>query len=114
MQPIMTADEQSVWNVLSMCRGRGMAILGPEIEELTGIKYKQIQKIISGLICHHGKFIGSGTGGYFIPQNHEEFASATWYLRHRAIVALHRASEMQRMSIEEVFGQAKIEFEGAA
>ncbi len=90
-----------------------MAILGPEIEELTGIKYKQIQHIISHLVCDHKKLIGSGTMGYYIPETPQEVKDATHYLRHRAIVALYRASEMQRASIEDVFGQARMEYEKA-
>ena len=107
---LMTEDEQRVWQVLTTCRGRCMAILGPEIEQLTGIPYKRIQAIISGLVCHHGKLIGSGTCGYYLPVTVREMDQATWYLRHRAIVALHRASEFQRSSLEEVFGQAVFEY----
>lgn len=113
-QRLMTDEEQQVWQVLATCRGKGMAILGPEIEDLTGIKYKQAQKIISGLVCHHGKLIGSGTCGYYIPITGQESAEAAHYLRHRAIVALHRASQYQRTSVDEVYGQAKIEFEEAS
>jgi hypothetical protein len=112
--PLMTEDEQKVWQVLATCRGRAMAILGPEIEALTGIKYKQVQKIVSGLECHHGKFIGSGTCGYFIPMTREEYEASLRYLRRRAIVALHRASVRQGLSMEAVFGQAVMEFQGAA
>lgn len=110
----MTEDEEKVWQVLATCRGRGMAILGPEIEQLTGISYKHVQRIISGLVCHHGKLIGSGTFGYFIPVTVKESEDAAYYLRHRAIVALDRASKYQRTSIEVVFGQARMEFEEAS
>lgn len=111
---LMTEDEERVWQVLSTCRGRDMAILGPEIEELTGIKYKQVQKVISGLVCHHGKLIGSGTFGYFIPVTREENEAAGYYVRHRAIVALYRESQRQKTSLDQVYGQAKIEFDKAS
>jgi hypothetical protein len=110
----MTEEEKTVWQVLATCRGRGMAILGMELEALTGIGYKRVQKIISGLECHHGKFIGSGTCGYFIPETQEEAAASLRYLRRRAIVALYRASIRQKASLEDIFHQARIEFEGAA
>ncbi len=111
---MMTDEERAVWQVLATCRGRGMAILGPEIEELTGIKYKQIQKIISSLVCHHGKPIGSGTCGYYIPVTEQEDADAAYYLRHRAMVALYRASVRQRISLDQVYGQARMEFDKAS
>jgi hypothetical protein len=110
----LTAEEREVWAVLSMCRGRELAILGPEIEALTGIRYKQIQKIVSHLVCDHNKPIGSGTVGYYIPQTIQEREDAAYYLRHRAIVALYRAGAMQKATIESVLYQARMEFEGAA
>jgi hypothetical protein len=110
-EAIMTVDEQKVWQVLCTCRGRNMAILGPEIEALTEIKYKQVQKIIAGLVCHHGKMIGSGTCGYYIPITVQEYSDATYYIRHRAIVALDRVSKMQHVSLEEIFNQSVLEFE---
>jgi hypothetical protein len=89
-----------------------MAILGPEVAELTGIGYKRVQKIISDLVCHHGKPVGSGTCGYYIPVTPQEDEDAAYYLRHRAIVALYRASLRQRASLEAVYQQAVLEFEG--
>ena len=109
--PLMTPEEESVWDVLRHCRGKAGAILGPTIAERTRIGYKRVQKIVSDLVCHHRKLIGSGTMGYYIPVNDDEVKDAAHYLRHRAIVALHRASEMQRTSLDEVYGQAKIEYE---
>ena len=108
--PLMTREEQLVWDVLHSHLGKGSAILGPAIAERTGIGYKRVQKIVSDLVCHHRKLIGSGTMGYYIPQNPDEVKAAAHYLRHRAIVALHRASEMQRTSLEDVFHQAALEF----
>ncbi len=113
-QPKMTRDEAQVWQVLATCRGKEMAILGPEIEQLTGIGYKRIQKIISDLVCHHAKPIGSGTCGYYIPVTIEEDQEAAYYLRHRAIVALYRASQRQKTSLENVYHQAVLEFQQVA
>lgn len=112
--PVMTPEETRVWEVLRHCRGKGAAILGPRIAERTGIPYKRVQKIVSDLVCHHRKLIGSGTMGYYMPITEDEVKDATHYLRHRAIVALHRASEMQRTSLDEVYGQAKMEYEAVA
>ena len=109
-EPFMTEDETAVWAVLCMCRGRSMAILGPEIEALTGIGYKRVQKIINDLRCHHAKLIGSGTCGYYIPQTAEEMDAVIRYIGDRAIMALYTLSRIKRTSIETVFGQAVMEF----
>ncbi len=110
----MTAEEQAVWNVLSMCRGRALAILGPEIETLTEIRYKHIQKIINDLRCHHAKLIGSGTFGYYLPQTREEMDAVTRYIGDRAIMALYTLSKLKKISIEEICHQARLEYDKAS
>ncbi|MEK6744272.1 MAG: hypothetical protein AABZ15_11700 [Nitrospirota bacterium] len=112
-EPQMTSEETAVWNVLRMCKGRELAILGPDIEDLTGIRYKQVQKVINGLRCHHMKLIGSGTFGYYLPQTREEMDAVTHYISHRAIMALHTISKLRKLSMDEVYGQAKIVYERA-
>lgn len=107
----MTREEAVVWDVLRMCRGRALAILGPEIETLTGIGYKRIQKIINDLRCHHAKLIGSGTCGYYLPQTREEMKAVTHYIRDRAIAALYTVSRIEHTSAEEIFHQGRMEFE---
>jgi hypothetical protein len=107
-EPRMTAEERDVWNVLSMCRGRAMAILGPEIEALTGIGYKRIQKIINDLRCHHAKLIGSGTCGYYLPQTRKEFDDVCHYIEGRAVMALYTLSRIKQTSIEEIFDQMRL------
>lgn len=108
-EPEMTAEEAAVWAVLCMCRGRAMAILGPEIEDLTGIGYKRVQKVINDLRCHHGKFIGSGTCGYYLPQTREEWEHVKRYIRGRAVMALRTYGRLLRMSTEEIFQQIRAE-----
>jgi hypothetical protein len=108
--PRMTPEEREVWNVLSMCRGRALAILGPEIEALTGISYKRVQKVINDLRCHHAKLIGSGTCGYYIPQTPTEMDAVIHYIEGRAIMALYTLSKIKKTSIEDVFGQARMKY----
>jgi len=111
--PLMTDEEKAVWSVLCMCRGRELAILGPDIEELTGIRYKQVQKIINGLRCHHDKLIGSGTMGYYIPQTPEELDAVCHYIKGRAIMALRTWGRVKKISAEEIFQQLRAEFKEA-
>ena len=107
--PEMTPEETAVWAVLSMCRGKALAILGPEIEALTGIGYKRVQKIINDLRCHHAKLIGSGTCGYYLPQTREEMDAVEHYIRDRAIVALNTYRALKKISVEEILHQLRME-----
>ncbi len=109
----MTPEEQAVWNVLSMCRGREMAILGPDIADLTRIKYKQVQKVINDLRCHHEKLIGSGTCGYYIPTTPKELEAVEHYIKGRALMALRTYGKIKRISLEEIFKQLRVELEKA-
>lgn len=111
--PLMTEEEQAVWSVLSMCRGKDMAILGPEIEDLTGIGYKRVQKVINDLRCHHEKLIGSGTMGYYLPRTAEELDAIGHYIKGRAIMALRTWGKIKKMSDEEIFQQLRVEFRKA-
>ena len=109
----MTPDESAVWDVLRMCKGRVMAILGPEIEDLTGIRYKRVQKIINDLRCHHSRLIGSGTCGYYLPQTPEEMDAVIHYIRDRAVMALYTLSKIKKTSMEEIMHQIRMEFKEA-
>ena len=106
----MIPEEEAVWSVLRMCKGKDLAILGPEIEALTGIRYKQVQRVINDLRCHHGKLIGSGTRGYYLPQTREEIDAVERYIRDRAIMALRTWGALKRLTAEEIFEQMRIEF----
>ena len=112
--PVMTDEEARVWDVLRMCKGRDMAILGPDIEDLTGIRYKRVQKVINDLRCHHMKLIGSGTCGYYLPQTTEEMDAVIHYIRDRAVMALYTLSKIKKTSMEEIFQQLRVEFKEAS
>ena len=112
-EPRMTPEEVRVWDVLRMCRGRTMAILGPEIEELTGIRYKHVQKIVNDLRCHHAKLIGSSTRGYYLPQTREEIEAVEHYIKGRAIVALATWGKLKKLTPEEILHQLRMEFQKA-
>lgn len=112
--PRMTAEERAVWAVLCMCRGRDMAILGPEIEQLTGIGYKRVQKVINDLRCHHAKLIGSGTFGYYMPQTVEEMDAVAHYIKDRAIKALVTWGRLKKLGEEEVLHQVQLDLKAAS
>lgn len=108
--PFLTDEEQRVWSAVANRTGRESAILGNHLAELARIEYNTLRAIISHLVNHHGYLIASCSKGYYIPVNPDEIASATRSLRHRGMAILQRAARLQKSSIEEVFGQAKIEF----
>ena len=111
--PELTSDEARVWHVISRRRGKAAAILGRDIEAQTLIPYKAVQELIAHLVTDHDRLVASCTRGYFVPVTEEEVIEATRSLRHRAILILCRAARFQRTSLEDVFGQAKIEYEKA-
>lgn len=112
-EPQMTPDEDAVWSVLRMCKGKGLAILGPDIEELTGIGYKRIQKIINDLRCHHAKLIGSGTRGYYMPQTIEEIQAVEHYIHGRAIMALVTWGRLKKLTPEQILDQLRLDLKKA-
>jgi len=109
----LTKEERMVWEIVRQHRGRENAILGPVIAQMTGLKYDEVRHIISHLVNEHGCFIASCSRGYYIPVTAEESEQATKSLRHRGIMILMRAARLQKKSLEEVFGQGKLEYENA-
>ena len=109
--PILTQEEHIVWSAIRDRLGRDRALLGPVIAECAGIDYVTVRAIISHLVNFHGYLIASCSRGYYVPVTPEEIQAATKSLRHRGIMILLRAARLQKNSIEDVFGQAKLELE---
>jgi hydroxymethylpyrimidine pyrophosphatase-like HAD family hydrolase len=106
----LTSDEQRAWEILRHRAGKEAALLGPKVAEATGLPYTEVRAIISHLVTDHQKLIASCGRGYYIPQTPEEIIEATKSLRHRGIMILRRAAKLQNTSLEDVFGQSRIEF----
>jgi hypothetical protein len=106
----LTVEEMKIMDILQSCKGKGAAILGPTISSLTGIKYDEVRAVISHLVNEHHCLIASYSRGYYVPVTAEEIAAATRSLRHRGISILVRASRLQKISLEDIFNQAKFEF----
>ena len=109
MRPLLTDEEQRVWQSVSERAGRPQAILGPRIAELARVDYDTARQIIAHLVNDHGMLIASCSRGYYIPETPEEILDATKSLRHRAIMILLRASKLQKTSLEAVFHQGRLE-----
>ncbi|MCK9420241.1 MAG: hypothetical protein M0R70_12765 [Nitrospirae bacterium] len=111
--PILTQEEHIVWSAIRDRLGRDRALLGTVIAECAGIDYVTVRAIISHLVNFHGCLIASCSRGYYVPVTPDEVQTSTRSLRHRGIMILLRAARLQKSSIEDVFGQAKLELEKA-
>jgi len=108
----LTFEEQRIWDVIQLYRGKDNAVTGRQIAEWTGLEYDFIRSVISHLVNDHGYLIASNAKGYYVPETAEEIFEATKSLRHRGISILVRAARLQRTSLEDIFHQAKMEMEG--
>ena len=103
-------DEISVWKALRYRKGKDRAIPGREIARTTNIPYKRVQEIVSHLVCEHGKFIGSCTKGFYIPETQEELKDSTRVLKHRGILNFIRASKLEHISPYQLFQKSMLEY----
>ena len=108
----LTYEEEMIWEAIKLHRGKDDPILGPVIAEITKIDYDRVRQTIAHLINHHGYLIASSSKGYYVPQTAEEIFEATKSLRHRGIMILMRAAKLSKVSLEEIFHQGRMEFDG--
>lgn len=109
----LTNEEMHILRMLQ--RGKENAIKEKTLAAATGLQGVEVRATIRHLIMDHGVLIASCTHGFFIAETEEEIKAATRSLRHRGIMILIRAAKLQKISLEEIFHQAKIEFkEGEA
>ncbi|MFB3926403.1 MAG: hypothetical protein ACE14T_10155 [Syntrophales bacterium] len=112
--PQLTAEQQAVWDCIKDRRGKGSAILGPEISRITGLDYTTVRAIVAHLINFHHKLIGSNGRGYFIPTEPQEVDEVVRSLEHRGIMIFLRASKLRKQAIVDVMHQAYLRYENAA
>lgn len=97
--------------VLSLLQhGRTNAIKERALVSATGLQGVFVREIIRSLIMNHSVPVASCAQGFFIAETEDEISSATKSLRHRGIMIIMRAAKLQKISVEEVFGQARMEF----
>jgi len=98
--------------VLSLIqRGRENAISMPALANACGIKTRELQQVIQGMINERGVFIASATGrnhGYYIPETADEYKNAVDQLKHRIISLARRIRAMDKAAYHEIFGQGNI------
>jgi len=110
------ADEEfRVWEVVRRHRGPESAIKVSDLAWRTGLKDQRVRELVSDLVVKHGKLIGSRTGnppGYYIITDRRELEEHVRSLRHRGIACLVRAAALSRQSIEDIFRQGRLDFDG--
>lgn len=107
----LTHEETHILSLLR--RGRENAISVKTLTASTNIPEVEVRAIVRHLIMEHGILIASivsAPPGFYIAQTSEEIQIATKSLRHRGIMILVRAAKLQKISIEEVFNQGRIEW----
>ncbi len=110
--PGLTTEERAVLGLLK--KGRENAITEKAISDITGLSGVEVRAIIRHLILEHGYLIASAVStpaGFFVAETEDEVREATRSLRHRGISILIRAAKLQKLSLEEIFHQARMEFE---
>lgn len=118
--PQMNTKELTIWSILSLRKGRALAIKSSDLELRTGIKDREIRNVIKSLIELYGKPIGSTTKepfGYYVIVDKSEMKEVQKSLRNRAISTLKRAqaydnSPIRREWVASVIGQLSLFNEG--
>lgn len=107
----LTNDERDIISLLH--KGRENAIGVKALANTTRLQEVEVRAIIRHLIMEHGFLIASAVSapaGFYIAETIEEISQATKSLRHRGIAILMRAAKLQKISLEELFHQSRIEF----
>ena len=115
--PNASEIERRVWSVIQQHQGRAQAILSRDVEQETGLSVQEVSEAVKRLVSIHHCRIGSALNrpaGFYVIETPEEAQASTGHLRARALSMLHRASVLQRVSLDEVYGQGKLELEREA
>ena len=106
----MDGPERAIYRCLS--HGRRRAVSVQSIVQATNFNDVAIRETIRHLIMQHNIPIASVTSfpnGFYIIDTPEEVQVTTKSLRNRGIKILQRAAKLQRLSLEQVFDQGKLE-----
>lgn len=106
----MDGPEKAVYHCLN--HGRKKAVSVQSIAEATNFNDVAIREIIRHLIMKHNVPIASITSfpnGFYLIDTPEEVEVTTKSLRNRGIKILQRAAKLQKLSLEQVFDQGKLD-----
>lgn len=106
----MDGPERAIYRCLS--HGRRRAVSVQSIVQATNLNDVAVRETIRHLIMQHNIPIASVTSfpnGFYIIDTPEEVQVTTKSLRNRGIKILQRAAKLQKISLEQVFDQGKLE-----
>ncbi len=109
-------EERQILSILSQRRGKALAIPVRALAEAVRISERELRNRVKHLVEYHDVLIGSSTQqpyGYYIMEDPEEMEAAVRQLQHRLISLAVRISKLRKISIEDVFGQMRLEWNGA-
>jgi len=99
--------------ILEQHRGIASAVPMEDLARTVGLSTRELQIQIKHLIEYHGCLIGSSTGnphGYYLATA-ADLHKAKRQLWNRAMSNLVRLSRLDKISMEEIFGQVPMQFE---
>lgn len=105
--------ESLLAGILQRHKGAATAVPMEDLARTVGLSTRELQIQIKHLIEHHGQLIGSATGaphGYYLVTDAKELSRAKRQLWNRAMSNLVRIARLDRISVEEVFGQMPMRF----
>lgn len=108
----LTDEERAIMEILSVNRGKENAISMSDLAGVIGLSTRTLQMRIKHLIETHRVLIGSSTWdphGYYLITDSNEVEASVKQLEHRLISLAVRISRIKKISVEEVFGQMRLE-----
>lgn len=110
----LTREESAVLRLLEGHRGHENAITGERIEEQLGMKKDEPRRVVAHLRKRHKVLIGATNAkpqGYFLAVTDQDAELAFRNFRTRAMALLSIEAEFRKISVDEVYGQAKMDLE---
>ncbi|MBI3584223.1 MAG: hypothetical protein HY096_09800 [Nitrospinae bacterium] len=110
----LTHEERQILCLIR--KGRANALSVRYLAGMTSFKEVEVRQMIRHLIMEHEALIASSVGnppGFYIAETEGEVREATRSLRHRGISILERAAKLQKISLEDIFYQSRLEFQNA-
>lgn len=92
-------------NLLAFHQGRDHGIKARDLARVTGVTERQLRTLISALREQGIAICATPETGYFMAVTPEELSESCKFLHDRAMHSLRRASQMQKISLPDLFGQ---------
>ena len=92
-------------NILAFHQGRERGISAADLSRVAGINERHLRALISQLREEGIAICATPETGYFLAVTPEELGESCKFLHNRAMKSLRLASQMQKISLPDLFGQ---------